>query len=82
MSQGNPKATDEEPKNVHEQTETSSILRLLNNMWAKWPQRENTQPHGGYAEWYADDGDHQQEWWNEILHCDAQSSKDEPNDIS
>ena len=45
---------------VHEQTETSSVLRLVNNMRAKWPQRENTQPKGGYAEWYADDGDHQQ----------------------
>ena len=37
MGQCNSEATDEEPKNVHEQTEASAILRLVHNMRAKWP---------------------------------------------
>ena len=82
MGQGDPEATDEEPKNVHEHVKASAVLRLVNNVRAERPQRENAQPHGGNTERYADDGDHQQQRGYEILYRNAKSTEDEPNDVS
>jgi hypothetical protein len=41
-----------------------------------------SQAHNSNTEGYADDGDHQQQRGNEILDRDAESFKDEPNDVS
>ena len=41
-----------------------------------------SQAHSSNTERYADDGDHQQQRGNEILDRDAESFKDEPNDVS
>lgn len=82
MSHGNPKASDNDPNNVHYQIEASQRSVIIYDFAAERPKSQNTKFEGLNTKRNTDYSDHHQKSCNEILHCYHKTTKDHPNNIT
>ena len=82
MSEPNPDAAHDEPQHIHEYAQTSRLCWFPLYFSTERPDSQHTKFHALNTEWYADDGNHQNQTSDEILQGDVQPAKDNPNNVS